>query len=291
MSDCDCPIERLDIVPYMDGGTRISWHLARGTNLNDASTLGIGNMAVGSTFRVGPSNYTKMIELQVSRYDTPDPSVWTTLATVAADSAYYVDTSKRTWGSLERIYYRARLLPGCCFSRITPSKGGMLDCREPVSIVREILRRERLRHESGEASLGTLLKRKFSGIPCTDCVDPDYPGRQIESFCLTCYQTGWVGGYYLNPSFYADLGESGTQLKTGDNLDVEGSDRVTTLRYLNIPDVQPGDVWVEYSSDHRWHVDKVRTLSKVSSYVLIAAAEVRRLGFEDVVYKYPVPRY
>ena len=269
MTNCDCPIQRLDIVPYIDGGTRISWQLRQDIELDPASTF----------------------EVQVSRYATDDPSVWTAVGTGDINTAFIVDDQKRTWGSTERIYYRVHLLPNNCYSWTMPSRAGVYDCREPASVVREIIRRERLRHTLGEASLGTLLKRRFSGVRCTECTDPDYAGRGTQSFCLTCYQTGWTGGYYLNPRFYADLSESGTELKRGEYLDVEGADQATTLRYLNIPDVQPGDVWVEYDSDHRWIVDKVKALSKAGSYVLVAAAEVRRLGFEDVVYKYEVPRY
>jgi hypothetical protein len=165
---------------------------------------------------------------------------------------------------------------------------GVTDCRVRGDI-REIIRRERSRHKSGEAQKGVLLKRKYSGVRCTTCSDPDYPDRLINSDCPVCFRTGYVGGYFLTPNFFADLNQYGSAGQRGEYHDIEGADSTTSLQYLNIPDVQVGDVWVDTQSDQRWLVDQIKTVARVGSYILIAAAGVTKLNTDDIVYKVPVP--
>lgn len=264
--DCQCPIKHLDILPTIDGGSVIYWTLQPSIEIPAGATVAV----------------------QTARYATADNSVWSTLATVPYTNGYIIDVNRYALGIAEQIYYRAVFSSPPCTTDPVPSLMGKIPCTQRP-MLREIIRREQLRHKNNEAQQGTLLKRKYSGTLCTICTNPDFPEQQINSYCETCYGTGWVGGYFINPNFYLDMAEHGFSNKRGEYRRIEGEHNATQIQYLNIPDVQPGDVWVDKQSDHRWQIEKVHSLFRLGSYVVTAQADVRKLNFEDVVYKFQLP--
>jgi hypothetical protein len=257
----------MDILPHIKGGTVLYWTFAEGTEL-----------AVDAK-----------IKIEVARHDTVTTAAWTTLATVDASLGIYTDTQQRTWGSNEQVYYRLTLDTPLCVLGPYPSMMGMIPC-EMQGLLREILRRERQRHQTKEAQRGALLKRKYSGVVCPTCVDPDFTERQIRSDCPTCFATGWTGGYYLHHDFYVDMGNYGGANAYGEETPVVTGGHETKLQFLNIPDIQPGDVWVDYQSDHRWMINSTESLLRIGSYVVTAAAAATRLNFADVVYAITVAK-
>lgn len=265
--NCGCALEKLDILPHMKGGTQLRWYYSPTATIAGDAT----------------------VTIEVSRHATDDNAAWTTLATVLASLGTYTDTARRTFGSNEQIYYRVRLNSPSCILGPYPSMMGSVPC-ELRGVLREVLRREYLRHSTGEDQRGLLLKRKLSGTECTTCLDQDHPGRTTRSDCPTCYQTGWVGGYYLNPDFYVFQGSHRSGFRRSEDLPAVTGNEPVMLSFLNIPDVQPQDVWVDYQSDHRWLIETVEATFRVGSYVILATAAARRLNFNDIVYQIPVAK-
>ena len=262
---CDCPFLWFDLLPFLDGGSVLNWSFKANATIPDGST----------------------VTVQVSRHDTPEAGAWTTLGTVPALTGTYTDNPRRIFGVFEQLYYRLRLDSLNCFSDSIPAEHGEIPC-PARNVLREIIRRERLRHSNHESQRGTLLKRKKSGTLCTACVNPDNPNEQIRSNCDVCFDTGYVGGYFVVPNFYLDMANYGRALLRGEFVPDEGSHTEAMVQYLNIPCVEPEDVWVDRQSDHRWIFESVETLSRIGSYVVTAASKVRRLHHADIVSYFPV---
>lgn len=267
MTACNCGLELLNILPHIKGGTQLRWYLSSGV------TIGVG----------------ATVTIAVSRHATSANAAWTTLATVPVSDGSYVDASQRTWGASEQVYYRITLSNPVCTLGPYPSMMGSIPC-ELRGNMREILRREYLSQRTKEKQRGLLLKRKLSGTECTTCLDPDRPGVTLRSDCPTCFMTGWVGGYYANPDFYMAAGAYRRGAMRSEDLPVVTGNEPSVFSFLNIPDVQPLDVWVDYQSDHRWEIDTVEATTRIGSYVIIATATARRLKFNDIVYQIPVTK-
>jgi hypothetical protein len=86
------------------------------------------------------------------------------------------------------------------------------------------------------------------------------------------------------------MGNYGGTNAYGEETPVVTGGHETKLQFLNIPDIQPGDVWVDYQSDHRWMINSTESLLRIGSYVVTAAAAATRLNFADVVYAITVAK-
>lgn len=160
------------------------------------------------------------------------------------------------------------------------------------SIANEIVRKEDLRHRRLKASVeGYILKARRSGTPCPVCLDPR-TGEVTDSKCPTCFGTRWEGGFFAPmPAVYGDLGLIG-EVHLRRDLQVDGMVMPfnTRARFLAAPFITAYDVWVNKTSDDRYFIHPYQVVAQIRGVPLIIDAELRRIPYDDIVYRVPVPR-
>ena len=99
-----------------------------------------------------------------------------------------------------------------------------------------------------------IYKKKTEGSRCTDCWDKVLK-RCTNSSCLTCFGTGFVGGYYPPIAAWADIGPTnndGTIMEFG--IRENNNARWT---FTNYPLLQLGDIILDLGSFFYWRVNSV----------------------------------
>lgn len=230
-------------------------------------------------------------KLQFGRTSAADAANWTDLTAYAADTGSYTDDSQRVFSMEDNLFYRlvVRLITGQVVASQAIRAQDTIPARL-IPVFNEILRRWRLRATNRELRPGFLLKRRRWGARCPECRDRD-GGQKIESDCPTCYDTGFDGGYFQPIGCcYAQLGEYTYDENFNDQTGFSVDGYQTTLTMLNIPNIYPGDVWVDYDNDHRWAVNSVNVKSRIGTVEAIAAVTAYRLSTTDITYSFPVNR-
>ena len=161
-------------------------------------------------------------------------------------------------------------------------------------IVRDILRRERLlARRAGRC--GLLYKRRQWGEPCAENISQD-TGEIVPRSADTddCYGTGFAGGYFdpvecwLVPSNRAQ--SEGKRL--GIDLTKGHSDeggRISHWRGQACPDLDTDDVWVDYTTDRRYFVQRVWIVDFRGVPIILDPVELRLAATDDVIYRLPRP--
>jgi hypothetical protein len=147
----------------------------------------------------------------------------------------------------------------------------------------EIVRRREIVLQLHSAQTYHLLKLKHFGTLCPDCYDPTLQ-RVTESKCLTCYGTGYVGGYY-NP---IEVRGQINQRPTREMHQLFGAwqDQDAVLYTQAIESVNPKDIVID-SVFTRWIVLNVGSNQK-GSHPIGQIAQLRQLERDDIVYQFPV---
>jgi hypothetical protein len=139
-----------------------------------------------------------------------------------------------------------------------------------------MIRKEILRFRKFVGVPVWVLKMKHFGAKCTDCIDP-VSGYQIDSMCLSCFGTRWVGGYEPPIPAWVERGPM------DDNKALGGSGWMTEdfegqIRMVAYPIVTRDDIIVEASTNVR-----LRALR-------ISAAELRTAPIVQIVTARFIPR-
>ena len=150
-------------------------------------------------------------------------------------------------------------------------------------VSREVNRRKNIVLNQYSSQEYILLKRKTTGQTCPDHYDPIL-GRTDESHCLTCYDTGYAGGFYSPIEMKAQLNEGPTR----NQIVVFGNwqDQDAILTTVGVPVIAPRDIIVD-ELNRRWEVVNVRSLNK-ALYTQEQSAQLRQIEKGDVVYEYPL---
>jgi len=259
---------KLTVYPQVFGGTVIRW------SYTDRDLLAESGLQV---------------QIEFSPYAVSDNTAWTIVRAYAADTGYWTDTAQRAFGRRNYTHYRISVLDVALNEVWSQPKRA--DSYIPPAFdttFRELVRRWSGRANRGELRKGTLLKRRTHATRCSVCRDRD-SGVQLISQCLTCYGTGRTGGYYKVPiCVYVEFSPMSISHGFDANKSYfeQGPDSQVTL--LNIPQVFPGDVWVEDSTDHRWELGNMVYAQKIGSVECLAKCEASRIDFTDVIYQFPV---
>jgi len=130
-----------------------------------------------------------------------------------------------------------------------------------------------------------LLKRKSWGIHCPTCWD-DTLMRSTDPNCLTCYGTGWEGGYFnpirfkamLNPSPAYNLMLPFAKWKPSDVM----------MNLLNFPKIQPSDIIVDDKGD-RWIANQIRSVEKLGR-LIEQQVQISKIMPDDILYEVVVSK-
>jgi hypothetical protein len=200
---------------------------------------------------------------------------------VTASGFSYSDTSveklydpQRTW------YYKLKIIDlSDLSSSIAPATPAYLDDTSTHKVFRRVkaLKEKALRVGGGRTIY--ILKRRTWGTHCPDCYNSTL-GRQTENECLTCFNTGWTGGYY-DPITITGMINPAPQFN---QITMFGefmpSDCV--LNMLNYPPLRPKDVVVE-TTNQRWIVRQVRPL-EFQGTLLEQTVHLSRILPDDTIY-------
>lgn len=263
------PFARVLVDYLIEGGARISWEI--------------------SPHFIDPGTYT--FQLQAGHTGLEDADDWINVGSPVVDTYFTYDLQQRLFGGKTLdLYYRVQLItelgtyysqPQNCF--------GLLLKRDWLK-AREITRKEKLRHITFTSPNGYLLKARRYGPPCTACTDrvTDLTGEIANSHCPSCYGTGFALGYFAPlPGTYADVGLD----KARDKRDPQAgmiNQRSIHARFVGDPLLYTYDVWVNATSDQRYRIMDVQTLSQVRGIPLVFDAELRLAAFSDVIYTIPL---
>lgn len=186
------------------------------------------------------------------------------------------------------IYYRIKLVDGkgeVYYSQIQTTKAywGRYDW----TLAREIIRKETLLLRKKTGVTGFLLKRRYFGTPCPDCIDP--ATLQVQSSnCATCFGTGVVGGYY--PPFEYWVTMNATQRMR--RLTPEQGLMTTTIesvRALAYPVVEGNDVWVHGETNTRYFIGQdMKAIARHRGIDLIMDLVLNEAPADHIIYQVPV---
>jgi hypothetical protein len=81
-----------------------------------------------------------------------------------------------------------------------------------------------------------------------------------------------------------DVGNYKRNVVVTENAGMTTEGNIASLKWLNIPNVDPGDIWVDANTDYRWEIGEITVVTKVASLPLICTAPGARLPLNDVAY-------
>ena len=228
-------------------------------------------------------------QIEISRYGVTNVNAWTIVQAYAANTGIWTDTSQHIYGTSDNLYYRVALrLPDNSVVRSEPVRTQDSIPKPLKATFNEILRRWENRGRRGELRRGRILKSIRYGNRCTSCRDRD-SSVQLVSQCATCYGVGWVGGYYIVPKcVYAEM----SPVEVDENFSIDrgfhSDGPKAQIKLMNIPQLYPGDVWVEDATDHRWLLGAMVHAQTVGTVELLTTIQTARFDFTHVVYQFPV---
>ena len=231
-------------------------------------------------------------QIQESETDIPDGN-WVNAGDPVQNTCFALDPIPRaTFGKELNIFYRVQLTDanGVIYYSDPATVFGHLDFRS-WNHAREIIRKERLRLKALRVGIpGWLLKIKRSGTPCPSCLDP-LTQEVTNSNCPVCFGSRWSGGYYTpQPDIFADVTfEPNYQQRDEQGMGMVNPKSVNGM-FVGQPYLSTMDVWVNDTSDVRYHIHGVNVRTGIRGVPLLVVAEMRPIPSDNVVYTFPVSR-
>lgn len=271
---CDNPLvvfNRVRVDFLVAGNARVTWEISSHFNAPEPWTF----------------------QLQEAQSDL-DQANWIDVGTPVTNTCFTLDpVSRAVYGKELNIFYRVKLTDANNVTYVSAPAVvfGNLDMRS-WNYAQEIVRKENLRLSMlGVGIEGWLLKIKMSGTPCPQCLD-QFTGEVTNSNCPTCFGSRWVGGYYApQPVVFADVTAEETyhQRATEEGMGMINPQIVRGM-FIAEPYLATMDVWVNHSSDVRYHVHNVKPRTHIRGVPVLVIADLRPIPFDNVVYKIPIPR-
>jgi hypothetical protein len=196
-------------------------------------------------------------------------------------TAYY-DTSVAGMSSKTIDYYYKIQISGITSHASTFTEDYAIRVIED-KYAREIERRRKLVFDKHSGQSFFLLKRKSYGTYCPTCYDATLQ-RTTTSKCLTCYDTGFSGGYFGPISFNGQLMERPVQSRL--QLFGDWQDQDSVLYCEALPPINPKDILVDRLS-RRWIILNVGSYSK-GTHSIGQIVQLRQLEIQDIIYRVPV---
>jgi hypothetical protein len=274
-TDAPCPADfpavdqafsRIYVSHVITGDTRVFWELNR--HLKDTGVY--------------------VFQLQTSESGI-DTGVWENVGGPITNSVYAVDAARRLYGKQLYTTYRIKLTTDQGVYYSNPISAGGTLAKRDFLLAREITRKELLRLNKFTAIAGYLLIRKRSGEVCS-CIDA-LTGEITNSQHLTCFGTGFVGGYYapVECTFFDTSPDSRKELR-----DMAGrgmvDDTMKMCRFVGYPAVRTYDIFVEKDSDERYSVASIKGAAEIRGVPIVVQPVIKLVPYSDVIYKYDIPR-
>ena len=264
---CDEVFARVFVSFLRRGGTTVLWELDE--NFTD------------------PMPYT--FQLQFSKSAVRDENAWEDVGDPVVNQFMAVDGEQRFYAKTDPGYYRVRLDTenGAYYSRPTGAMGRLP--RRDWRLAREAIRQERVRMRFAAGEHGVLLKRRTTGVPCSDCRNS--LTQEVEDpTCPRCLGTGFECGYFFPiDCVWADISPESYHTHTDTQRGTVSDVRVRA-RMINTQILSEEDVFVGLLSDMRYYVHKVQNVAEHRGVPLIANVELRPAPVSDVIYSVEIPQ-
>lgn len=200
----------------------------------------------------------------------------------------YFDRTPQMRSHFRKYYYRIRLRDART-SVVSYSATETLDSA-PDFFLLEIRRRNDLYLKRFVGVPAAVLLAKTWGQRCGNCFD-QIKQRTRTSQCRTCFNTGFVGGYFNQVDTYVNFSpnpEMVALLETGESQPVQSS-----MWLSHFPQLSPRDMIVEFpikSEQRRWRVVTVGKTERLraTSRQIAQVAEINRT---DIEYLVPVNKF
>jgi hypothetical protein len=147
----------------------------------------------------------------------------------------------------------------------------------------EIVRRRNIVFQKHSGQHFHFLKRKSFGTFCPVCYDPVLQ-RTTQSKCLTCYDTGYLGGYYPDLEINGQLSER--PVREMHQMFGQWQDQDAVLYIDGTPLINPKDI-ISDRLNRRWVVLNVGSAGK-AMHTIGQIAQLRQIEKEDIIYSVPI---
>lgn len=167
---------------------------------------------------------------------------------------------------------------------IFPSHGGGVKvAAEPDLIALEMARIERLRLKEHKGRKVWIFPRKRFGQRCS-CYDR-VTKRKLRSSCVTCYDTGWVGGYDSPMETYVQIytPPKNTRKTQLGEINVENA----VAKLSSYPELEEGWVIIE-QENIRWRVGSQINVVRKSRATVRQEFNLKRIETGDIEYSLPI---
>lgn len=216
---------------------------------------------------------------QVLRSESP-AGPWDPLTKPFQDQYYFRDASPALLHKWRSLYYILRVTD----QRTNEVKdfGPTAQLPEPDLIALEIMRQEDVLFREFAGRKCWLYPVKTFGPKCI-CYDR-VKGKRTRSNCVTCYDTGYLGGYLAPIECYVQIDPSAN----ANQKTPLGQQQMnnTAARLISFPPVSPDDILIE-AENKRWKVVTVATTSRLRA-VVHQEITIHEIPKGDVEYKIPV---
>lgn len=196
------------------------------------------------------------------------------------DTYQFRDVSPSLLHKWRTLFYKLRII-----NRTTSEVaefGPTAQLGEPDLIALEIIRQEDVLFREYVGRRCWLYPVRTFGAKCT-CFDR-VTGRRTRSNCLTCYDTGYLGGFLAPVECFVQFdpdAKSSQPTPYG-----EGQVRNSAARLISFPLVKPKDILVE-SENRRWRVATVAQTERLRARVH-QELTLHELPKGDIEYKLPI---
>jgi hypothetical protein len=216
---------------------------------------------------------------QVLRSESP-AGPWDALTKPFQDQYYFRDASPALLHKWRKLYYLLRVTyqPTNEVKDFGPT--GQLP--EPDLIALEIMRQEDVLFREFAGRKCWLFPVKTFGPKCI-CFDR-VKGKRTRSNCVTCYDTGYLGGFLSPVECYVQIDpspKSNQQTPLGEQQTSNASGRL-----ISFPPIRPDDILIE-AENRRWKVVTVAMTTRLRA-VVHQELTLHEIPIGDVEYKLPI---
>jgi hypothetical protein len=193
---------------------------------------------------------------------------WDLVAGPFEDRYRFVDNRVNLQARWRILYYKIKSVEKIDPTNVMESDPFWLE-GDPDLIAAEIQRLERLLWEEYAGRRCFIFPARTFGQHCPNCFEgPDkgkgYSSQRRRSQCLTCYDTGFVRGYFDPIEIFIQIDPSPKSVQTLPITERQQND--TTARLPNFPLMKPRDIIVE-AENIRWRVVQVTATERLRSVV------------------------
>ena len=193
---------------------------------------------------------------------------WDVVAGPFEDRYRFVDNRVNLQNRWRQIWYKIRTISKRDALEVAASDPVTFHA-EPDLFAAEIQRLERLLWEEYAGRRCFIFPARTFGQYCPSCMDGPEKGKGFtmqrrRSQCLTCYDTGFVRGYFDPIEIFMQFDPSTAAVQTLPITERQQSD--TTARLPNFPHMKPRDLVVE-AENRRWRVMAVTPTERLRSVV------------------------